>query len=90
MSFEGIERLRPMANVYTSWPMKIESEEETINRLTEELLAKLNKKKTAAQVIQNLTDATKYKFSVQASASGKVSITEKIRRGFSMRHLRGK
>jgi len=55
-----------------------------------EALAKLNKKKTADQVIKNLTDSTKYKFSVQASASGKISITEKIRRGFSMRHLRGK
>ena len=69
-----------MPNVYASitWTEKVDE------------MAKLNKKKTAAQVIQNLTDATKAKFSVRPSSSGKISITEKIRRGFSMRHLRGK
>ena len=85
MSFYGIENLRPITKKFIPTITDVRP-------LGDELypMAKLNKKKTADQVIKNLTDTTKYKFSVQASASGKISITEKIRRGFSMRHLRGK
>lgn len=52
------------------------------------IMAKLNKKKTSAQVIANLTDHTKAKFSVRPSSSGKVLIFEKLKRKFTIRDVR--
>jgi hypothetical protein len=55
---------------------------------TRETMAKLNKKKTTAQVMTNLTDETRAKFSVRPNAEGKVYIYDKVKKKFTMRDVR--